>query len=51
MKKTKIFFKRWLVFKPLYYIEKMVDPPPNFGLPKYPRFSAFVYKVAKWSMN
>lgn len=44
------FLKRYLCFKPLYLIEKKIDPSCRSGKPKYKRFSRFVYKVAKWSL-
>ena len=44
------FFKRYLCFKPLYWIEKKIDPNCRSGKPKYKRFARFVYKVAKWSL-
>lgn len=44
------FLKRYLCFKPLYWIEKKIDPSCRSGRPKYKRFATFVYKVAKWSL-
>jgi hypothetical protein len=44
------FLKRYLCFKPLYWIEKKIDPSCRSGRPKYKRFARFVYKVAKWSL-
>jgi hypothetical protein len=44
------FLKRYLCFKPLYWIEKKIDPQCKVGRPKYKRFSNFVYKVCKWAM-
>ena len=44
------FLKRYLCFKPLYWIEKKIDPNCRSGKPKYKRFARFVYKVAKWSL-
>ena len=44
------FLKRYLCFKPLYWIEKKIDPDCRIGKPKYKSFSRFVYKVAKWSL-
>ena len=44
------FLKRYLCFKPLYWIEKKIDPSCRSGKPKYKRFARFVYKVAKWSL-
>lgn len=44
------FLKRYLFFKPLYWIEKKIDPRCRSGRPKYKRFARFVYKVAKWSL-
>ena len=47
MKKVKHFLIRWFVFKPLYKLEKLIDPMAKFGSPKYPKFSTLVYKIAK----
>ena len=44
------FLKRYLCFKPLYWIEKKIDPSCRSGRPKYKKFARFVYKVAKWSL-
>ena len=44
------FLKRYLCFKPLYWIEKKIDPECRSGKPKYKSFARFVYKVAKWSL-
>ena len=44
------FLKRYLCFKPLYWVEKKIDPQCKVGRPKYKRFSNFVYKVCKWAM-
>ena len=48
----KNFLKRYLVFKPLYKIEGVIDPNSRWPIckPKYPKFSTFVYEVAKWSI-
>lgn len=47
---TARFWKRYLCFKPLYWIEKKIDPNCRSGNPKYKRFAKFVYEVAKWTM-
>ena len=44
------FLKRYLCFKPLYWIEKKIDPQCRIGKPKYKQFAKFVYKVCKWSL-
>lgn len=38
------------VFKPLYWIEKKIDPSYRSDRPKYKKFARFFYKVAKWSL-
>jgi hypothetical protein len=47
MKKIKHFIIHWFAFKPLYKLEKLIDPMVKVGKPKYPKFSFFVYKIAK----
>jgi len=49
--RIKKFLIRWLVFKPLYNVEKLIDPKCKFGTPKYRKFSVFIYKIAKWAIN
>ncbi len=44
------FLKRYLVFKPLYWIEKKIDPNCVNGKPKYKRLHKFTYEVCKWTM-
>lgn len=44
------FLKRYLCFKPLYWIEKKIDPDCRIGKPKYKRLSKFTYEVCKWAM-
>ena len=44
------FLKRYLVFKPLYWIEKKIDSNCVNGRPKYKRLHKFTYNVCKWAM-
>ena len=44
------FLKRYLCFKPLYWIEKKIDPSCTSGKPKYKKFARLVYKVCIWAL-
>jgi hypothetical protein len=49
--KFKCFMFRYFIFKPLYNIEKVIDPGRKYHKnPKYPKFSRFVYKMAIQSL-
>jgi hypothetical protein len=55
MKRNRIisFLKRYLAYKPLYQIKKLIDPNsiwPICAEPKYPKYAKFVWKVCKWSL-
>jgi hypothetical protein len=44
------FLKRYLVFKPLYWIVKKIDSGGVNGNIKYKWLHNFTYRVTKWSM-
>jgi len=51
MKNIKHFIIYWFLFKPLYKLEKLIDPMGmTLRKPKYPKFATFVYKIAKLSI-
>lgn len=43
---------KWMLFKPLYKLQKVIDPNAIFPIakPKYRKYNNFVYKIFKMSM-
>lgn len=45
------YFKRYFCFKPLRFIQIIIDPKSKSGLPKYKKLNNLVYRTCKWQLK